>query len=319
MTHTSHPNNPLADGYYLTDGGLETTLIFHYGLELTHFAAFELLNHFGGRQALTRYFDPYLRIARKHRLHFLLETPTWRANSDWGYKMGYSEAELAQINRDAVTFLRTLETTLPTGSAHVALSGNLGPRGDGYVAGQRMTPAEARAYHLPQVRAFAEESADLVSAVTLTYSDEGIGVVQAAKDCGVPAVISFTVETDGRLPGGETLQAAIEKTDQMTDGYALHFMINCAHPTHFKHVLEEAGEWKNRIRGIRANASTKSHAELDASETLDHGDKCLLAEDYQELRTLLPELKVIGGCCGSDHSHLEMICETLFPVPAMAG
>lgn len=318
MTYAPTAPNPFADGPYLTDGGLETTLIFHYGFDLTHFAAFELLQRADGLAALQRYLVPYLRLAEQHQLHFLLETPTWRANPDWGFKMGYSEEELAQINTDAVTFLQDLKDTLPSNGTHIALSGNIGPRGDGYVAGDQMTSAEAAAYHGPQIRTFSEADVDVVSALTMTYSDEAIGIVRAAREANVPVVISFTVETDGLLPSGETLRAAIEKTDAATNGYATHFMINCAHPTHFNHVLEDDGAWKERIRGIRANASTKSHAELDESETLDTGDKCLMAEGYQALMHLLPDLKVIGGCCGSDHSHLEMICDTLFGEPESA-
>ena len=307
-----HNNNPFDDGYYLTDGGLETTLVFHYGIELRHFAAFELLAHTEGRNTLLRYMKPYLNLARNYQLNFVLDTPTWRANSDWGYKLGYSERELQQINRNAVVFAREQKQAFSNGSPHIVLCGEVGPRGDGYVAEHLMTPAHAKRYHEPQIRALAEEGIDVINALTLNYSDEGIGIVLAAKEQGVPVVISFTVETNGHLPNGESLQKAIEKTDRMTDGYTTHFMINCAHPEHFAHRLKETGEWKDRIGAIRANASTKSHAELDESETLDTGDKCRLAKGVMELMQLLPELKVIGGCCGTDHNHHEILCESLF-------
>lgn len=303
---------PLSSGYYLTDGGLETTLIFHHGIDLPHFAAFELLQHAEGRNALLKYYNPYLDIALKYKMNFILETPTWRANHDWGFKLGYSDQELHEVNRNAVKFVRDLKHTAANG-AHIALSGNIGPRGDGYVAENTMSPEQAKDYHLPQIRAFVQENVDLVTALTINYSDEGIGIVKAAQEVGVPVVISFTVETDGRLPGGEPLKDAIEKTDRLTGGYVSYYMINCAHPEHFSEVLQDEGDWKDRIRGIRANASTKSHAELDESETLDTGDQVLLAEKYKEVSHLLPELKVFGGCCGTDHSHLEKICNSLFP------
>lgn len=169
----------------------------------------------------------------------------------------------------------------------------------------------AKAYHSRQIETFAGKKADLITAMTLNYTDEAVGIALAAKDAGIPAVISFTVETDGSLPGGETLREAIETTDLLTDGYPSHYMINCAHPEHFKRILESDGSWKTRIRGIRANASTRSHAELDASNDLDPGDKELLANGYSDLKKVLPELKVIGGCCGSDHSHMEEICKKL--------
>lgn len=303
-------NPDATEEFYLTDGGLETTLIFHQGLELRHFAAFELVNHSEGQAALRTYYQPYLEIARQYGLNFIMETPTWRANPDWGAQLGYSAEALDEVNRQAVRFMRELASSAET-STNILVSGNIGPRGDGYVADQKMSADEARKYHRRQVEVFAQEQVDVVTALTINYIDEGVGVVKAAEEAGVPVVISFTVETNGQLPSGESLTEAIEKTDRLTDRYAAYFMINCAHPEHFQHILEEAGAWKSRIRGIRANASTKSHAELDESETLDTGDQQQLAEGYERIRALLPNLSVVGGCCGTDHQHLAEICRHL--------
>lgn len=304
-------NNIFNNGYYLADGGLETTLIYHQGLKLNHFAAFELLTHEQGKEEMAKYYLPYLNLAEEEGLNFILETPTWRANPDWAYKLGYSSEELKAINWNAVKFIRSLLASHAIDPSRVVLSGCVGPRGDGYIAGDAMTPAEAKAYHFEQIHAFALADADIISAITMTYSDEALGIALAAKELHIPAVISFTVETDGRLPNGESLKSAIEKVDAESDGYPEHYMINCAHPEHFLHVLEEEGEWKSRIRGVRANASTKSHAELDASDTLDTGDKSRLTKGYRKLSSALPNLKVLGGCCGTDHTHLQVICDTI--------
>ncbi|MDX1636449.1 MAG: homocysteine S-methyltransferase family protein [Balneolaceae bacterium] len=303
-------NHLFQNGYYLAHGGLETTLIYHQGLELNHFAAFELLTHEQGKEEMAKYYLPYLDLAEKEGFNFILETPTWRANPDWAYKLGYSSEELNAINRNAVTFLRSLLASHAIDSSRVVISGCVGPRGDGYIAVDAMTPAEAKAYHFEQIQAFALADADITSAITMTYSDEALGIALAAKELRIPAVISFTVETDGRLPNGEPLKSAIEKVEAASDGYPEHYMINCAHPEHFLHVLEDKGEWKN---GIRAIASTKSHAELDASDTLDTGDKSRLAGGYRKLRSLLPNLIVLGGCCGTDHTHLQVICNAIIP------
>ncbi|WP_207514729.1 homocysteine S-methyltransferase family protein [Longitalea luteola] len=311
METTNHPSPVFSQKLYLTDGGLETTLIFNQGIPLNSFAAFELLTDEKGRQALATYYQPYLALAEQYRMGFVMESPTWRASSDWGFKLGYTHDELFALNRQSIQFIRALAAPYKTTLPHIIISGNIGPRGDGYKAENQMTAEQAKMYHLEQVKAFALADADIITAVTITYSDEAIGIIQAAQSFRLPVVISFTVETDGRLPGGELLREAIERTDQATASYAGHYMINCAHPQHFLHQLEEAGDWKNRIGGIRANASLKSHAELDESETLDTGDKCLLAEGYMQLFQLLPALKVIGGCCGTDHTHIEEICKTL--------
>ena len=303
--------NPFKDPLFLTDGGLETTLIFHQGVTLNHFAAFELLNNDAGKQALRDYYKPYLKMAEMYQIGFILETPTWRASPDWGLKLGYSPEQLRALNQESVNFVKSLARESNSDGNQILISGNIGPRGDGYRVERCMTPEQAESYHQDQVRTFASAHVDLITALTINYSDEAIGIVRAVRSFSLPAVISFTVETDGKLPNGESLKDAIEKTDDHTGGYAEHFMVNCAHPEHFRHVFNVDGTWKQRIKGIRANASTKSHAELDEAETLDEGDKRMLAHGYLQLRALLPELKVIGGCCGTDHSHLGEICQLL--------
>lgn len=304
---------------YLSDGGLETSLIFLQGIALKDFAAFELLNDETGRKALTAYYLPYLEMAHQSGLPFVLETPTWRANQDWGSGLGYSREELFTLNKRSVQFMRELARPFESSMPQIILSGNIGPRGDGYRADSRMTIADATAYHLDQVRAFALADADLITALTITYSNEAAGIVNAARLLHLPVVISFTVETNGALPGGESLEEAIRRTDAATDNYATHFMINCAHPDHFLHVVKNAGEWTGRIGGIRANASSKSHAELDECATLDPGDRNLLAAGYRQLFEWLPSLKVIGGCCGTDHTHIAVICKAMLPGKARSA
>jgi S-methylmethionine-dependent homocysteine/selenocysteine methylase len=151
----------------------------------------------------------------------------------------------------------------------------------------------------------------MVSAITMTYPEEAIGVVQAAQDAGLPAAVSFTVETDGRLPSGQAIDEAIEQADAETDGAPAYFMINCAHPTHFADALEAGAPWLERIGGIRANASRLSHAELDEAEELDDGDPDDLAARYAALRPRLPALRVVGGCCGTDERHIDAISAAL--------
>lgn len=298
----------LDDALFTTDGGLETTLIFHDGIDLPYFAAFDLLKDDDGIARLRAYFDRYAAIAREHGLGIVLESPTWRASADWGARLGYDAATLADANRKAIGLLLEVRKAWETPDTRVVISGNLGPRGDGYRPDVRMDAAEAEAYHAVQIRTFAETDADMVAAFTLNYVEEAIGVAAAAKAASMPVALSFTVETDGRLPSGDSLEHAIETTDEATAGYPAYYMINCAHPTHFESVLRTGGGWRERIRGLRANASKRSHAELDESTELDTGDPYELAEQYRALRALLPRLNVVGGCCGTDHRHVAAIC-----------
>src|SRR5215213_6543682 len=243
----------LTDAPFITDGGMETTLIFHRGLDLPLFASFDLLRKPKGVAELRAYYERYIAIAEERGVGIVLDTPTWRANPDWGKRLGYSPEELDETNRKAVELVRGLRET---SNATILVSGCVGPRGDGYVATALMTPEEAKNYHARQVEVFAWSKVDLISALTMTHADEAIGIVGAARAVGVPVVVSFTVETDGRLPSGQSLREAIEQVDGDTDEAPAYYMINCAHPTHFADVLDEA-TWRERIRGLRANASTK--------------------------------------------------------------
>ncbi len=294
---------------FLTDGGLETTLVFHYGLDLPDFAAFPLLDTVSGREHLERYLTSYFDVAEQHRVGIVVDTPTWRANPDWGARQGYGAARLDDVNRRSVAFVREHATRRP--EITVVVSGAIGPRGDGYVVGTTMTVSEAADYHSAQVQSFAIADVDLVSALTMTYPDEATGIVLACLERDVPVVISFTVETDGRLPSGVSLPDAINAVDEATGAAPAYFMVNCAHPTHFASAVSEPGRWRERLKGIRANASTMSHAELDAAETLDRGDPSGLASEYVALRAVLPDLRVVGGCCGTDHEHIAALAAAL--------
>jgi S-methylmethionine-dependent homocysteine/selenocysteine methylase len=293
---------------FLTDGGLETTLVFQDGIDLPDFAAFPLLETGSGRRSLAAYYTPYLDLAERLGTGIVLDTPTWRANLDWGGRLGYDAPRLAAINRRAVGFVAELARARPALVA--VLNGVIGPRGDGYVVGAAMTASDAQAYHRLQARAFAESGAAMISAITMTYADEAVGIARAATALGMPVVVSFTVETDGRLPSGQPLGEAIDQVDHQTEGAPAYFMVNCAHPTHFAATLAVDEPWRDRIKGVRANASRCSHAELDAATELDRGDIAELAELHAGLRSVV-DLRVIGGCCGTDHEHVAAIAAAL--------
>jgi homocysteine S-methyltransferase len=304
-----HDLPQLGDRLFLTDGGLETTLIFHDKIELPYFAAFDLLKSADGIQRIRDYYLPYIRTATDLGFGFILESSTWRAHTDWGARLGHDAASLAEMNRRGIALLADLRRDFQTPATRMVISGCIGPRGDGYDSGKQMTPAEAEAYHAAQIATFADTEADLVSAFTMTNTAEAIGIVRAAVKAKMPAVISFTLETDGKLPSGQTLRAAIEETDAATGGAAAYFMINCAHPTHFENVLQADAAWVKRLRGLRANASCRSHAELDAAPDLDSGNPAELGRQYADLRRKFPHLTVLGGCCGTDHRHVDAISQ----------
>jgi homocysteine S-methyltransferase len=284
----------------VTDGGLETDLIYHHGADLPDFAAFLLVDDERGRELLLDYYRDYVGIAVRAGAGLQLETPTWRASGDWGDRLGFSAAELRRVNRDAVTLLDRLRDEV--GFESMLVSGCIGPRGDGYSAGDVVDPDSAAAYHTPQIEALAEAGADLVTVLTLTGTGEAVGIVRAARATGLPVAASFTVEQDGRLPDGTPLSEAVTEVD--AEAAPDYFMVNCAHPSHIAPALTTAGDWRSRIVGLRANASARSHEELDAATELDEGDPLELARAQDALRPRLPSLALVGGCCGTDARHV---------------
>lgn len=286
---------------HVTDGGLETDLIFLRGFDLPEFASFPLLDAEDGRAALADYYLTYADIAVQAQAPLLLETPTWRANPDHAALLGYDAAALDRISRESVGFLVDLAAQRQDELVGWEVGGMLGPRGDGYATDGPVDPDAAADYHRPQLASFAAAGAGRATALTLTEVGEAIGIARAAADVGIPVALGFTVETDGRLPGGLTLAEAVEQVDAAAP--PAYFVINCAHPHHILRGLGE-GPWRSRIGGLRVNASTMSHAELDESETLDDGDPQQLAADQQPLLDAFANLEVLGGCCGTDARHV---------------
>jgi S-methylmethionine-dependent homocysteine/selenocysteine methylase len=295
------------DKLFLTDGGLETDLIFRFGMDLPHFAAISLFFDDDEPVTLRDYLAPYLAAAKAEGRGFLLESATWRSSPDWLNRLGIAEHCHADLNRKAIDFLLRIREAHETVESPMPISGQLGPRGDGYAIDATMTPDEAAAYHSWQAKLFAETEADQISALTMNYVEEALGVARAGAAAGIPTVLSFTVETDGRLPSGQPLGEAIEQVDAESGNAPAYFMLNCAHPDHFSGTLRAGDAWVNRIRAIRANASRMSHEELDKAEELDSGNPEEFGHQHAELLTRFPSIKVMGGCCGTDHRHVEEI------------
>ncbi|WP_377194578.1 homocysteine S-methyltransferase family protein [Ruegeria meonggei] len=300
----------LAGKSMITDGGLETSLVFKDGIDLPLFAAFKALETDAGVAAIDAYMKRFAEMAIREKHGFVMDTPTWRASARWAADLGISHDTLRAVHQETICTLSNLRNAMEVeGQSPFVINGVIGPQDDGYAPTRILTADQAQSYHDVQVGWFEEFGADMVSAITMTYSDEAIGIAQAARHHGIPVAIAFTLETDGLLPSGETLQQAIEAVDAATGSYPAYYMINCAHPDHFAHVLDHS--WTKRIMGLRANASRLSHAELDAAETLDDGDPTELGQLYAELSAMLPNLTVLGGCCGTDHRHVSAICKAM--------
>lgn len=300
----------LSGGLFLTDGGVETDLIFNHGIEVREFASFTLLATPEGRAALTRYFEGFLDLAKERNAGFILDSATWKAHAHWAESLGMDTAELRAANEESIRFIADLRARYSANAKPIVLSAVVGPRGDAYRPKSRISMEAAEDYFSEQLGWLAATDADMVAAVTFNQAGEAAGLARAARTVGMPAVISFTVETNGALPTGQALADAIAQVDDATNNFPAYYMINCAHPDHFTGVLQDA-PWARRIRGVRANASRRSHAELDAAAELDAGDPQELAGQYRQLARRMPWLNVFGGCCGTDLRHVNEIARGL--------
>jgi homocysteine S-methyltransferase len=299
----------LSGDIFLTDAGVETDLIFNRGIEIREFATHTLLSEPAGRAALTRYFEGFLRLAEEMDTGFILDSATWKAHVHWASSLHASSAELQAANEDSLRFVADLRDRFRNAKP-IVLNAIVGPCGDAYSPEAEIAMDAAEDYFAEQLGWIAATEADMVTALTFNQAGEAAGLARAARAAGLPAVISFTVETNGALPTRQKLSDAIRQVDEATDGYPSYFMINCAHPDHFAGLLEDA-PWTRRIRGLRANASRRSHAELDSAPELDAGDPHELAGQYRELADRMPWLNVFGGCCGSDLRHVREIALAL--------
>ncbi len=298
---------PQLERFFLTDAGLETDILFNKGIDLPLFSSVTLFTSDEGLDVLEAYYRDFLDLARRKGTGLILESATWRASPDWAEPLGFSLAELDALNGAAIDLLTGLRAEYA--DVPVVISGCLGPRGDGYDPGTVMRAEEAQAYHAHQAGVLAAAGAEMLAAITMTNVPEAVGVANAARALRLPVAISFTVETDGRLPTGDALGAAVAAVDTATGGYPAYYMINCAHPTHFDAVLDDGAAWTARIGGVRANASCLSHAELDVMTELDIGDPADLAARHRALLDRFPQIKVVGGCCGTDLRHVTAIAE----------
>lgn len=294
----------LHGGIFLTYTGMETDLLFTRGIDLPCFATYPLLETKEGLALLNQYLKDLINVAQEAGVGVILESHTWVANRDRGATLGYSPQTLKDRNILSIEVLAAARDQL--GDLPTVVSANIGPRSDAYAPTARMSVAEAEEYHAEQIAVLATTEADLISGYTLAYPEEAIGMIRAARRCNMPIMIAFTVETDGCLPTGLALGEAIEAVDKATEGYASYYMINCAHPDHFTQILSDA-PWMYRLKGIVANASRCSHAELDNAEILDAGNPEELGRQLSEINATHPNITILGGCCGTDLRHLSFI------------
>ncbi|HEY8592653.1 MAG TPA: homocysteine S-methyltransferase family protein [Sphingomicrobium sp.] len=292
---------------YLAEGGQETELMYGHGFELPKFALFPLLDDAAAVVQLKAMYEAVLQVAVRHRMSVMLGGLDYRASPDWAGLLGIDAVRLADYQHRSVAFLREVAEPYLEKLPHILVSGIVGPQGDAYERNQTVTASSAEAYHGTQMDNLASAGVDLVQAMTFTSSHEAIGVIRAAQARELPIVVSFMTDSPDEPGGQRSFRQTIEDVDRATDSYALFYGINCAHPREFEPLLRDQGEWLNRIGLLRPNASAKDKVELCQIGHLERGDARELAQLMGVLAARLPNVRVLGGCCGTWDEHLDLI------------
>ena len=290
-------------------GGLETTLAFVKGFDLPEFASFNLVNNDDGREAISSHLQSFATVACDHSVGLILDPPTWRASRDWGEKLGYTGETLTAAIHKSVELVGKVRNDFENANTPIVISGAMGSRTDGYNPEEFMTSEQSEEYHSTQIGTFVDTEVDLVTAYTMAYVDEAVGIVRAAQSAKMPVVISFTLGADGCLPAGPSLVDAIEQVDTATGGGPEYYMINCVHPIYFMETLASGDPRLKRVQGLMPNASSKSHEELEEATELDEGNPAELVEQMREIRKGMPWVNILGGCCGTDSRLAKVIYE----------
>lgn len=291
-----------------TQGGMETWLQYVDGFELQHFCFFDLLNNSKAVTALRDYHRKIIEAVIPHGFGILAEGLHYRASRDWGELLGYSREGLVEINFRGVEFYKELADEYESGDNPMPIGGVIGPRGDAYEIGKTPDAAEAEEYHSEQIQTLTDAGVDMITAATLSFVDEAIGIARAAKSAQIPIVLSFFTNSDGNLESGPTVREAIEAVDAATDSAPAYYMINCSHPLEFEPALEEA-EWTRRLGGFMPNAVASEKLSLCTLGHLEDGDPEELGHQMGSLARRFPHMTVWGGCCGTDSRHLGQICK----------
>ncbi|RLL96015.1 hypothetical protein CFD26_105731 [Aspergillus turcosus] len=298
---------------FLTECGMETTLVYKDKVHLPCFSSLPLVDTDSGRKLISHYYNSYISIAAANGTGIVLDTRTWRGATPWAKPLALSTDKLLELNRAAVRLAKEARNNAMGGENNIpiVISGTMGPLRDAYEdTSASITLEDARAGYREQVGVLADAGVDFLGLMTVTNLNEAVAVVELAREVRLPVVVSFSIESDGRLLGGRSLESAIRMVDERTAGYVVYYGVNCAHPLRISAALREVPEdVRGRIGLIKANASLKSHEELDNSETLDRGDIAVYTDGFEGVLPLVPNVKVIGGCCGTDEEHLEAIAK----------
>ena len=301
-------SDSLSSGIVFMEGALGERLKREYGLTIDGPVAMASLVYSArGRHALEELWKQYLSIAERYAFPFLATTPTRRCNRERLARSEYDDNILQdnmRLLREAVAGAR-----VPTFSG-----GLMGCRGEAYTGQGCLTEGEAREFHRWEAEGFRAAGAEFLLAALMPTLPEARGMAAAMGSTGLPSIISFTLQRNGRLMDGTALHDAITAIDTLSSPPPLCYMANCVHPRIVAEALScpwnQTETVRTRFLGIQANASPLSHAELDHAVELHQSPPEDLARDMAFLHKRFG-LRLFGGCCGTDDRHMEAIARVL--------
>jgi S-methylmethionine-dependent homocysteine/selenocysteine methylase len=299
-----------AGRYFITEGGIETEIMYKWGFEMPHFAMFPLLDNPKAADAIKGMYRRYLDVVAKYKQSALIGGFDYRASPDWGDLLGYSASALRDANIQSIEFLREVASEYDSDIDLALFSGCVGPRGDAYQTKNTMDRYQAAEYHSVQLETLKEANVDLAWALTFGDPEEAIGVCMAAKSLGVPLAVSFSLDSSHHLNTGVAFSKAVEYVDEQTGNFPEFYSLNCSHPDEFMPAITQ-GDWINRVRCFRPNAAKMDKISLCKLGHLEEGDPIELGEQMSTLHTRYPHMDIWGGCCGTCDTHLEQIVSHL--------
>jgi S-methylmethionine-dependent homocysteine/selenocysteine methylase len=293
---------------YLTEGGVETEIMYKWGHKLPHFAMFTLLDKPEAMADMKSMFARALEVAATQKTGLVLSSLDYRASPDWAALLGISADGLRDVHFRTVAFMKEVAAPFVEKIPDLVFSGVIGPRGDAYGKGGGITEEEAEDYHTPQLKNLRDAGADMACALTFNNIPEAVGVARAAKAVGIPLGLYFTLNSKGTLGSGPTLKEAVESVEEITQGAPSYYGLNCSHPLEFMESLED-GDWLKRVRSIRPNAVRMEKVALCKLGHLEDGDPEELGQQMGDIRQKFPQMDILGGCCGTDERHLGEIAK----------
>lgn len=309
MPDTQH--SPFQDGLlYLTEAGTETEVLYKEGYELPHFAMWTLLDNPEAMERIGDMYRRYLDVAAENETGIVLCGFDYRASPDWAALLDVDRDGLREVIHRGIGFLRDVSDPYRDRVPHILLGGSIGPRGDAYSRGEPVTADSAEEYHSFQIACLKEAGADIACAHTFNNIPEAVGVARAARAEGLPLAMYFSLDSSSRLNTGPSLRDAVIETDSQTGNAPLFYGLNCSHPVEFEPALEP-GDWIDRLRSIRPNASKMEKIALCKLGHLEDGDPDELGAQMGDLARRYPHMDIMGGCCGTDERHLSRIAEAV--------